>query len=83
VISSLSTAFRRGNNLLDQPEFDSEHYNAWMALSKMGHILKQIGWLYPILDSMPMWVTKQTSPEVYLVLQTQETLLQQAIAISK
>jgi len=49
----------------------------------MGHILKQIGWLYPILDSMPMWVTKQTSPEVYLVLQTQETLLQQAIAISK
>lgn len=54
-----------------------------MALSKMGHILKQIGWLYPILDSMPMWVTKQTSPEVYLVLQTQETLLQQAIAISK
>jgi len=81
IISEYS--FPQGYNLLGQPEFDSEHYNAWMALSKMGHILKQIGWLYPILDSMPMWVTKQTSPEVYLVLQTQETLLQQAIAISK
>jgi len=81
IISEYS--FPQGYNLLDQPEFDSGHYNAWMALSKMGHILKQIGWLYPILDSMPMWVTKQTSPEVYLVLQTQETLLQQAIAISK
>lgn len=73
----------QGYNLLDKPEFDSEHYEAWMSLSRVSHTLKQFGWLYPVLDAMPMWVTKYTSPAMYLVLQTQEVLLQQSIAISK
>ena len=54
-----------------------------MALSKVSHILKQIGWLYPLLDSMPTWVTKYTSPEMYLVLCTQDLLLKQTIAIAQ
>lgn len=81
IISDYS--FPEGYNLLDKPEFDSEHYEAWMTLSSFSHLLKQFGWLYPVLDAMPMWVTKYTSPEMYLVLQSQGVLLQQSIAISK
>lgn len=81
IISEYS--FPQGYNLLDKPEFDSQHYEAWMSLSRVSHALKQFGWLYPVLDAMPMWVTKYTSPEMYLVLQTQKVLLQQSIAISK
>lgn len=43
IISEYS--FPEGYNLLDKPEFDSEHYMAWMGLSKMCHVLKQFGWV--------------------------------------
>ena len=81
IISEYS--FPQGYNLLDKTEFGSAHYEAWMTLSKVSHVLKQFGWLYPLLDSMPMWVTKWTSPEMYLVLCTQEVLMQQTLAIAR
>ena len=81
IISEYS--FPQGYNLLDKSEFDSEHYEAWMALSKVSHMFKQFGWLFPLLDSIPMWVTKYTSPEIYLVLGLQEVLMKQSIAIAK
>lgn len=81
VISEYS--FPKGYNLLDRAEFDSEHYEAWMSLSRVGHLLKQFGWLYPLVDSLPIWVTKLTSPEMYLVLQTQDVLLKQAIVLGR
>ncbi|KAL8813202.1 MAG: hypothetical protein Q9200_000431 [Gallowayella weberi] len=80
IISEYS--FPEGYNLLDRPEFDSAHYEAWMSLSKMSHVLKQFGWLYPLLDSMPMWVTRITSPEMYLILKSQNLLLEQATKLS-
>ncbi|KAL8729137.1 MAG: hypothetical protein Q9181_005110 [Wetmoreana brouardii] len=81
IISEYS--FPQGYNLLDKPEFDSTHYEAWITLSKVSHLLKQFGWLYPLLDSMPMWVTKYTSPEMYLILCTQNMLLQQTLALAR
>jgi cytochrome P450 len=79
VISEYS--FPIGYRLLDRPEFDSKNYQAWMALSKISHTLKQFGWLYPLLSSMPLWVTKFTSPETYLILSQTELLYQQTLAI--
>ena len=81
IISEYS--FPEGYDLLEKPEFDSAHYEAWMGLTKLSHVLKQFGWLYPLLDSMPMWITKWTSPEMYLILQGQKFLLAQAIELSK
>lgn len=81
IISEYS--FPQGYNLLDKPgDFDSDHYNAWMTLSKAAHLLKQFGWLYPLLNSLPMWVTKYTNPEAYLILRLQDDLLQQTKAIA-
>lgn len=81
VISEYS--FLQGYNLLDKPEFDFAHYDAWMALSKVSHVLKQSGWLYPLLDSMPAWVTKYTNKDMYLVLHTHEFLCQQTLALAE
>ena len=67
VISEYS--FPEGYSYLDLKEFDREHYDAWMAMSKMSHLFKQFGWLYPFLSSLPIWVTKMSSPETYIVLQ--------------
>lgn len=76
-------AFPEGYGLLNSPEFVSEHYLAWMAVSKIGHTFKQFGWLYGFLRSMPLWMTKYTSPETYLVLEQAELLYQQTLAIAK
>lgn len=81
IISEYS--FPEGYNLLDKSGFDSAHYEAWSDLSKMSHVLKHFGWLCPLLDSIPMRITKWTSPEMYLVLQSQKILLKQAIELSK
>ena len=81
VISEYS--FPSGYNLLDRPEFDRDHYEAWMALTKMSHLFKQFGWLYPTLDRLPLWLTKITSPEAYSVLQLAHVLLEQTLAIMK
>jgi cytochrome P450 len=81
VISEYS--FPQGYNLLDKPDFDFAHYDAWMALSKVSHVLKQFGWLYPLLDSLPAWVTKYTNKDMYLVLRSQELLYRQTLALAE
>ncbi|KAL9594138.1 MAG: hypothetical protein Q9219_007201 [cf. Caloplaca sp. 3 TL-2023] len=76
--------FPEGYDLLGRPgDFDGEHYNAWMALSRISHSLKQFPWLFPLLDSMPTWMTKYTSPDFYVVLKEQDYLHEQAKLISK
>ena len=81
IISQYS--FPDGYDLLSKPEFDGADYDAWMALSRISHSLKQFGWLYPLLDSMPQWVTKATSPDFYVVLKQQNYLYDQAKIIAK
>ncbi|KAI4087725.1 MAG: hypothetical protein LQ344_006611 [Seirophora lacunosa] len=71
-------SFPEGYDLLSHPEFDGAHYDAWMALSRMSHALKQFAWLWPLLDSIPPWITKHTSPDVYLVVQQQKYLLDES-----
>lgn len=81
VISEYS--FPEGYDLLSRPEFDGEHYNAWMVLSRLSHSLKQFPWLYPFLDSIPAWFTKHTSPDFYIVLKQQNYLLEETQKILK
>ncbi|KAG8533975.1 uncharacterized protein KY384_001718 [Bacidia gigantensis] len=67
-----------GYNYLSQPDFDTAHYDAWMVLTLLSHTLKQFGWLFPLLNAMPPWLTKRTSPEAYLVQSFKSELTQQA-----
>ncbi|KAI4195466.1 MAG: hypothetical protein LQ346_003430 [Caloplaca aetnensis] len=81
VISEYS--FPEGYDLLSRPEFDGEHYHAWMALSRISHSLKQFPWLFPLLDSIPPWITKHTSPDFYVVLKQQNYLLDETKKVLK
>ncbi|KAI4171027.1 MAG: hypothetical protein LQ343_004564 [Gyalolechia ehrenbergii] len=77
VISDYS--FPERCNFLSRPgDFDGEHYYAWMTLSRPSHCLKQFHWLFPLLDSMPIWVPKYTSPGIYVFLKQQNYLHEQA-----
>ena len=82
IISDYS--FPDGYDLLGHTgrDFDGDHYNAWMALSRLSHLLKQLPWLFPLLDSMPQWLTKITSPDFYVVLKEQNYLLEQSRLVS-
>ena len=75
VISEYS--YPEGYGFLDRRpnySFPGAHYESWMALSRTSHALKQFGWLFPLLDSLPLWMVKYTSPDAYSVLREQGAL---------
>lgn len=83
VISEYS--FPQGYGFLDERpnfEFNGDHYKSWMALSSISHLLKQFGWLFPVLDAMPLWLTKATSPETYDVIREQQALRAQTMKVA-
>lgn len=73
--------FPHGYDLLGKPEFDAENYNAQMTLGRSTHILRHFPWLYSIIEAMPLWLTKATSPIIYGSLRERERLLDQARAM--
>ena len=81
VISEYS--FPEGYGLLDRSEFNSEHYDAMIVLTKMSHLLKQFGWLFPLLGAMPLWLTRWMSSEIHLVMREQDALLTQCVELAE
>ncbi|KAL9580219.1 MAG: hypothetical protein Q9212_004630 [Teloschistes hypoglaucus] len=79
IISEYS--FPQGYNNLDHPEFRGKDYDALMALSSLSHWLKQFGWLFPLLNSIPLWITKLTSPDTALFVSREQNLIRQATEI--
>lgn len=79
IISEYS--FPEGYNNLDHLEFRGKDYDALMALSSLSHWLKQFGWLFPLLNSIPLWFTKRTSPDTHLFLSREQNLVKQATEI--
>lgn len=79
IISEYS--FPQGYNLLDKPEFDSEHYHAWVAFTATCSPSRHFPWLFTIMDAMPFWVTKLMSKAFYMALQEREHLRAQAAAL--
>ena len=81
VISEYS--FPQGYGNLDRSQFHGSEYHAILARGKLSHLLKQCSWLYPILLSMPLWLTRYASPGAYLELCHQTGLLRQANEVVK
>ena len=75
VISKYS--YPQGYDNLGHPQFHGRDYDAFMSLSKMGPILQQFGWLFPLLESIPLWIIKHISPETHFILSRQDDLFQQ------
>ena len=79
IVSGYS--FPEGYNLLSKHEFDSDHYNAWMAGSAVFYPARHFPWLFRILDFMPLWAIKLISREFYKLKQEQAHLLVEAKAM--
>ena len=79
VVSEYS--FPHGYDLLGKPEFDAENYIAQMTLGRSTHLLRHFPWIYSIIEAMPLWLTKATSPIIYGSLRERERLLDQARAM--
>ena len=69
-------------NLLERPEFDGKHYDAWMAQSRISHSMKQFGWLFPLMGSLPIWITKRINPDIFTVMKEHRYLFEQAQSIA-
>ena len=76
-------AFPQGYNYLDKPEFDSSYYESWIAFAKISHLLKHFGWLSPILDVMPMRITKLINLKAYVALKQLNELRQRTRALER
>ena len=76
-------AFPKGYGLLDAPDFPSGQYDAMMAITEMSHLLKQFGWLFPVLVGMPLWLTRWMSPEFYLMVKQRDALLEQCTEVAE
>ncbi|MCJ1387752.1 hypothetical protein MMC18_000595 [Xylographa bjoerkii] len=72
LTTDIITEYCFGNSfdLLGRTDFAPEHYDAMVATSTPSHAFKQFGWLFPLLDSFPLWLTKLLNPDIYLVLQS-------------
>lgn len=81
VISEYS--FPQGHGNLDQTQFHGSDFHAVMALSKLSHLFKQFSWLYPVLLSVPLCITRYSSPLVYRFLRQEVDLLHYANEIVK
>ena len=75
--------FPKGYGFLDGAEFRSGQYDAMMAGIQMSPLFKQFGWLFPLLNAMPLWVTRWASPESYGVVRERYDLLKQCTEVAE
>lgn len=55
-------AFAKPYGFLDDPDFSPYWHQIMIEVSQNGHILKQFGWMLPLMQSMPEWMVKKTNP---------------------
>ncbi|KAL8668695.1 MAG: hypothetical protein Q9168_006684 [Polycauliona sp. 1 TL-2023] len=79
IVSEYS--FPQGYNLLDKPEFDTEHHAAWMAFSAATHPSIHFPWLLKIMNVIPLWAIKHISSAFYMTLREREKLMVAAEAL--
>lgn len=64
-------AFAQSYGLLDGPDFSPHWHQAMMDVSRNGHLLKQFGFLMPLMKAMPIWLVKLTSPGTMTLMEMQ------------
>ena len=72
VISQYS--FAKPYGYLDDPNFAPHWHRTIMDVSQNSHILKQFGWLEPLMRSMPIWLVKIITPQMMSLISMQEVL---------
>ena len=64
-------AFAQTYGFLDDPDFSPYWHRLMMDVSQNGLILKQFGWLMPLMQAMPDWLVKVVQPQMTALLEFQ------------
>ncbi|KAL8676784.1 MAG: hypothetical protein Q9186_006732 [Xanthomendoza sp. 1 TL-2023] len=65
-------AFAQSYGFLEDPDFSPHWHRVLMDVSMNGHVLKQFGALMPIMQAMPEWLVKMTTPGMMTLLNFQK-----------
>ncbi|KAL6714742.1 hypothetical protein ACLMJK_008167 [Lecanora helva] len=72
-------AFAKPYGFLDDKDFAPFWHQMAMDVSQNGHMLKQFGWLMPMMQSMPKWMVKVLQPQMLALLEFQERFRRQVL----
>ena len=61
-------AFAKPYGFLDDEEFSPFWHETMMNVSQNGHLLKQFGWLQPMMEAMPEWLVRIVQPRAIFLL---------------
>lgn len=76
-------AFARPYGFLDDPDFSPYWHNIMIEVSQNGHILKQFGWMLPLMQSMPDWMVKKTNPQMMTLINFQRGFRKQIVEVKE
>ena len=74
-------SYGRSDHRLEQEDFGPEFHDAALAAGKNGGLLKQIIWVFRLMQSLPDWLAVLLSPSIGSVLYVQRQAEQQVIQI--
>lgn len=77
-------AFAQSYGFLEDPNFSPHWHDILMDVSKGSHMLKQFGFMLPMMKAMPEWMVKLTTPNMIPLMKFQKvaTLHRVLMAIS-
>jgi hypothetical protein len=70
VYSALTTdviteyCFGKSYGHLAEPDLACEWPTIFMRSGELSHLLKQFGWLFPLMKAMPMWFVSLANPQM-------------------
>ncbi len=65
-------SFAKPYGFLDDPDFAPYWHRIVMDVSQNGHMLKQFGWMMPLMKAMPKWLVKILQPQMMTLIDFQE-----------
>ena len=74
-------SYGRSDHRLEQDDFGPEYHDANLAAGKNAGLLKQMIWIFRLLQSLPEWLAVLLSPSIGSVLRVQRQAEQQIIQI--
>jgi len=74
-------AFAQTFGFLDHPDFSPQWQQSIIDISSNGPLLKQFGWIQPLIEAMPLWLVKILSPNLVSLLQLRENMLKHILRI--
>ena len=62
-------SFGKSYGFLGKPDFGPEWPAMLQGIGQLSHLLKQFGWLYPMMNALPTWFVALTNPLVMPLIQ--------------